>query len=69
MFLLLQKINSSDSNLSTVIDKVINTVTLNHRRILSEARGGLIMLPAQIFGASEVSISFTLRLILSMLSA
>ena len=39
------KINSSDSNLSTVINKVINTVTLNHRRILSEARGGIYCLP------------------------
>jgi len=29
----------------TVINKVINTVILNHRRILSEARGGTYCLP------------------------
>jgi len=39
------KIKSNDSNLSTVISKVINTVTLNHRRILSEAREAYIASP------------------------
>ena len=39
------RIKSNDSNFSTGINKVVNTVTLNHRRILSEARGAYIASP------------------------
>jgi len=41
----MSSLKSNDSNLTTGINKVINTVTLNHRWILSEARGGIYCFP------------------------
>jgi len=46
------------TNLSTGINKVINTVTLNHRRILSEAREGIGLYCLQAYIASPIFFAF-----------